>query len=96
MNHPQFEIAVQDMGGWVRVFLAKGQPPGDIAVVLSHSLANWFRQKTNYQIRFAIPINREGNTVEVHAWYDQTRFPDASGMGSPPGPGPISGSPSVN
>jgi hypothetical protein len=29
-------------------------------------------------MRFAVPINREGNMVELHAWYDAVQFPDVS------------------
>ena len=52
--------------------------PDNAAVYLSHSLTQWFRQRPQLRMRFAVPIDREGNTVELHAWYDAVQFPDVS------------------
>jgi hypothetical protein len=38
VSRPRFEIVVEDMGGWVRVFLGRGEPTGELARYLSHSL----------------------------------------------------------
>lgn len=42
MNPPRFEIVQQDMGGWVRVFLGRGEPAGELARFLSHNLTHGF------------------------------------------------------
>ena len=83
MNKPRFEIVRDDMGGWVRVFLGRGEPTGEVAKFLSHSLANWMREHPHLRVRFVVPINRNGDTVELHAWYDQVLLPDTSPMGNP-------------
>jgi hypothetical protein len=31
-------------------------------------------------MRQVVPIQRDGNTVELHAWFEQTVFPDLSGQ----------------
>lgn len=80
MNRPRFQIVQQDMGGWVRVFLGKGEPTGELAPFLSHGLMDWFRQRPHLRLRFAVPISRDGDTVELHAWYEQVVFPDVSPM----------------
>ncbi len=35
----RFEIGQMDMGGWVRVFLKRGEPTGEVAQFLSITLA---------------------------------------------------------
>jgi hypothetical protein len=37
MNPRRFEVVVEDLGGWVRVFLGRGEPTGELAKYLSHS-----------------------------------------------------------
>ena len=83
MNQPRFEIIQENMGGWVRVFLGRGEPTGEVAKFLSHSLTEWMRQRPHLRVRFVVPINRDGDTVELHAWYDQIIFPDISPMANP-------------
>jgi hypothetical protein len=80
MNQPRFEIVQEDMGGWVRVFLGCGEPTGEVAKFLSHGLTDWMRKRPHLRVRFAVPITRDGDTVEMHAWYDQVLFPDISPM----------------
>jgi hypothetical protein len=80
MNRPRFEIVHQDMGGWVRVFLGRGEPTGELGKYLSHALTDWMRKNAHLRVRFVVPISREGDTVELHAWYDQMLFPDSSPM----------------
>ena len=38
MNDRNFVIQTDDYGGWVRVFLAKGEPAGEVAMFLSQTL----------------------------------------------------------
>ncbi len=67
----------------VRVYLGHGEPTGEVARFLSHSLTKWMRERPHLRLRFAVPINRDGDTVELHAWYDQVLFPDLSPMAGP-------------
>jgi len=60
-----------DMGGWVRVYLGQGEPTGEIAHFLSHALNGWFRERPHLRLRLVLPVTRNGNTVELHAWYEQ-------------------------
>jgi hypothetical protein len=65
-----FDISCSDMGGWVRAFAAKtGNLPTDFPVYLSVALAEWFREHPRFQLQCVVPIQRDGNTVELHAWY---------------------------
>jgi hypothetical protein len=67
------------MGGWVRIYPAgSGPPPDDLPLYLSHTLANWFWQRPHFRLRCVVPVTRDGATAELHAWYEQTQFPDAS------------------
>ena len=40
-------------------------------------------QAPHLRIRFVVPITRDGDTAELHAWYDQVLFPDTSPMAPP-------------
>ena len=80
MNSPRFEILQEDMGGWVRVYLGRGEPTGEVARYLSHGLTQWMRSRPHLRIRFVVPITSSGDTMELHAWYDQVSFPDISPM----------------
>jgi hypothetical protein len=72
----RFEISQTDMGGWVRVFPASlTNVPDDLPVYLSHTLAEWFRHRPNLPLRCVVPISKNGDTVELHAWYDAPLFP---------------------
>ena len=75
----KFEIGYHDMGGWVRVCAGKHNLPDDLAVYLSQALSDWFRQRPHLRMRCAVPIQRDGNTVELHAWYDAHLFPALQG-----------------
>ena len=71
----KLDVGCHDMGGWIRV-LAAGETPADLPVYLSHLLAQWFRERPHLRLRFVVPISRDGDTVELHAWYDAHVFPD--------------------
>ena len=66
------------MGGWVRVYLLSGEPTGELAQYLSRTLAEWLRKNPHLRVRFIVPITSNGDTTELHAWYDRTLFPDVS------------------
>ena len=65
----RFSIAVMDMGGWVRVYLGSGEPTGEVAKFLSHTLAKWFQERPNLRMQQIVPISSNGDTSELHAWY---------------------------
>jgi hypothetical protein len=56
------------------VFLGRGEPTGELARYLSHTLTGWMRDQPRLRVRFAVHVVRDGDTVELHAWYD--REPD--------------------
>jgi hypothetical protein len=69
------------MGGWVRVYADRtASLPEDFALYLSGALTQWFRERPQLRMRQVVPIQRDGDTVELHAWFDQTIFPDRSGQ----------------
>ncbi len=78
MSEPRFNIIVKDMNGWVRVYLGSGETTGEAAQFLSGSLANWMQLNPDLRVRLIVPISSNGDTAELHAWYDRTLFPDAS------------------
>jgi hypothetical protein len=67
------------MGSWVRVCASRHNLPDDLPVYLSQSLSEWFRQRPHLHMRCVVPIQRDGNTVELHAWYDAHLFPAMQG-----------------
>jgi hypothetical protein len=75
---PRIGINQLDMGGWVRVYLGQGDPTGEVACYLSHALNGWFRERPHLRLRFVLPVTRNGQTVELHAWYEQVWFSDQS------------------
>jgi hypothetical protein len=76
------------MGGWLRVSTEAGATlPDDLPVFLSHTLAEWFRQRPQLRLRCVVPIQRHGDTVELHAWYEQIAFPALQGPAPTKQPG---------
>lgn len=80
LKQPRIGINQMDMGGWVRVYLGQGEPNGELAPFLSHALNGWFRERPHLRLRFVLPVTRNGNTVELHGWYEQIWFSDQSPM----------------
>jgi hypothetical protein len=73
----KFSVHQQDMGGWVRVFTDSNIPvPSDLPVYLSQVLTTWFRQHPELRARTIVPVTRDGATVELHAWYEMSVFPE--------------------
>jgi len=84
----QFEIGQANMGGWVRVFPGRTSDlPEDLPVYLSQTLAEWFRQRPHLRLRCVVPVSKDGETVELHAWYDGHLFPPTPVGPAPSGPG---------
>ena len=55
------------------------RPAIRLAYFLSSALANWFRAHLHLRLRCVVPIQRGGDTVELHAWYDAHVFPMLQG-----------------
>jgi hypothetical protein len=80
------EISQSDMGGWVRVYPSRMiDLPQDLPLYLSHTLAEWFRHRPNLRMRCIVPVQRDGNTVELHAWFDAHLFPATALAPTPKG-----------
>jgi hypothetical protein len=85
MNRPhgngsgKFDIGQTDMGGWVRIVAGRQDLPHDLPVYLSQALSDWFRQRPQLRMRCVVPIQRDGNTVELHAWFEAHVFPALQG-----------------
>jgi len=76
----KFKIAQMDMGGWVRVFCEDmDHAPSDLPTYLSQALSDWFRAHANLSLQFVVPITRDGDTVELHAYYHMHLLPPLQG-----------------
>jgi hypothetical protein len=75
----KFSIDQHDMGGWVRICACGANLPDDLPVYLSQSLTDWFRKRPHFYLRCVAPIQRDGDTVELHAWYGTHLFPVLQG-----------------
>jgi hypothetical protein len=82
----KFDVGAHDMGGWVRDLAGQtGQHVEDLAFYLSHKLSMWSRENPHEHLICVVPISKDGNTVELHGWYEQHLFPDASPLARPQG-----------
>jgi hypothetical protein len=80
----RFVIHSQDMGGWVRFFADKqANVPDDFGLYLSLTLTDWFRKHPGLTMRCVVPINRDGFTLELHAWYEAHLFPPTAACPQP-------------
>jgi hypothetical protein len=52
----------------------------ELPVFLSHSLTQWFRERGALRLSAVVPVCKDGDTVELHAWYLLQIFPDVSGQ----------------
>jgi hypothetical protein len=81
----KFNVHTEDMGGWLRVFTDPlASVPADLPFYLSHTLTEWFRQHPQARLRTVTAISRDGDTVELHAWYELHILPDISGKQANP------------
>jgi hypothetical protein len=42
-------------------------------------VTQWFRSRPHLRLLCVLPVNKGGDTVELHVWYEQHLFPDLSG-----------------
>ena len=66
MDQPELQALIKYLHGY----------PADLGLFLAHRLAQWFRERPHLRLRCVVPIQRDGYTVELHGWYEQTLFPD--------------------
>lgn len=71
MTERTFEINVEDHNGFLRVFMGRGEPAGELAKFLSATLGNWMKANPEQRVVAVCPINRDGDTVELHAWFER-------------------------
>jgi hypothetical protein len=83
----KFEIGQHDMGGWVRICAGRVNLPDDLPVYLSQALSDWFLQRPHLHMRCVVPIQKDGDTMELHAWYDAHLFPATQEPQPEGGPG---------
>ncbi len=78
----KFKVITTDMGGWIRVVADPSAViPPDLPLFHTHSLSNWFRDHPQFHLVSVIPIDKDGATIELHAFYGQHVFPDISKLG---------------
>ena len=73
-------IRCEDMGGWLRVYAEPPIPPAsDLALHLSQALTAWLSDRRHLHLCQVIPMNRGGNTVDLHCWCGIHTFPAVQG-----------------
>lgn len=72
----QVQITLTDKGGWLVIYPAQLHSlPHELPIFLSRALEDWFRERPHLRLRSACPIVQDGNTVVIHAFYDQVFWP---------------------
>jgi hypothetical protein len=71
MTNRTFEINIEDDMGYLRVFMGRGEPAGELPPFLSATLAQWMQNNPEQRVVAVAPICRDGDTVELHAWFEQ-------------------------
>lgn len=71
MTDRTFEINIEDHMGFLRVYMGRGEPNGELARFLSGTLAQWIQNNPEQRIIAVVPVSRYGDTVELHAWFEQ-------------------------
>ena len=70
MTERRFEINIEDHMGYLRVYMGRGEPNGELARFLSGTLAQWMQNHPEQRIVAVAPVSRYGDTVELHAWFE--------------------------
>jgi hypothetical protein len=71
MTERTFEINIEDHAGYLRVYMGRGEPNGELARFLSGTLAQWIQDNPDQRIVAVVPVSRYGDTVELHAFYEK-------------------------
>lgn len=70
MTERTFEINIEDHMGFLRFYMGHGEPPGELCQFLSAALAQWIQEHPETRVVAVAPINRDGDTAELHAWFE--------------------------
>lgn len=70
------EICVSDRGNWIVIYpgAAESLPP-QLPILLSRTMEGWFAERPHLRPRSATSIVQDGNTVLIHAFYEQVSAP---------------------
>lgn len=72
-------IHYEERNGLVRIFTdLEFRAHPQLPLYLSQTLSHWFHEHPQFCLRDVVPINRGGDMVELHAWYDLRVFPAPS------------------
>ena len=72
----KLDILLTDKGGWLLVYPSRQNDlPEDLPIHLSRALEEWFQERPHLRIRSAMSVVQEGNTVVIHAFYEQILWP---------------------
>lgn len=71
MSEARYSILVDEKDGYVRVFLGHGEPAIELSRALSKTLASWMKVNPQKQIVAVVPVHRDEDTVELHAYIGQ-------------------------
>jgi hypothetical protein len=71
----EVNIHFEERNGWLRVYTdAEFHAHPLLPSYLSYTLTQWFRERPQYHLRCVAPIDKGGDTVELHAWFDMHVF----------------------
>jgi hypothetical protein len=75
----KIEIEAIDRGGWI-IFRPSGavHVVTDVPHALVWSMQQWFESRPHLRLRSALAISKDGNTVEIHGFYEQVAWPSSS------------------
>lgn len=69
-------VNMSDRGGWVVIYPGSLESlPPQMPIVLSRAMEEWFSELPHLRLRSAMSIVQEGNTVMIHAFYEQVAWP---------------------
>ena len=71
MNDQTLQIDIEVNMGFLRVHKCQGVSIRELPAMLSEALAKWMHQHPDVQIIHVVPVSQNGNTVELHAWFEE-------------------------
>ena len=70
MRDRTLEINIEEHMWVLGGFMGRCEPIGELAPFLSGTLAQWMQNNPDQRIIAVAPISRDGDTVELHAWFE--------------------------
>ena len=82
----KIDIAHLDHGGWVvfRPITKEARNSAELPVALGWVMEHWFLQRPHIKPSSTTAILENGNTVEIHAFYEQVSWPPQEAQPEPP------------